>query len=115
MPRVQRQASEFRSICTQLGYRKRHVNIVSATSVTLQNLNWDGGSRNEYSAVDLREGTVKRSPNLGMAHPMENEYEGAKIAMRKDVIILQHGTFMGKPATMTIFCHPDNFPYLIGE
>lgn len=115
MPSIELSSDKFRSICVQLGYRRKKVRVVATETVTLHDLNWSGGTRNEYCAVYLRDGKVKKAPMLGNPHPMENEYEGARIAMRPDILIISTGVFMGKPAMMTIFCHPDNFPYLIGE
>lgn len=111
---IERPASEFKSICAALGYRRKKVNICVTESVTLHDLNWSGGTRNQYSAVDLYSNEVA-TPNLGIPHPMFNENEGARIAMRPNVAIIQHGVFMGKPAKMTIYIHPENMPALIGD
>lgn len=112
MNRIERPASEFKSLCLQLGYRRRTVVVAAVESVTLQGLNWDGGSKYVYSAVDLQSGKAV-TPELGIAHPMFNENEGARIAMRPDVVICQHGVFMGKPSRMVIYVHPSNMPKFV--
>ncbi len=105
-------ASEFRSLCTMLGYRRKTVIVQPTLSVTLQELNWCGGTKNVYSAVDIETGHAV-TPNLGAPHPMDNENEGARVGMRPGTLIVRTGTFIGKPARMIIYAHPDNVPQLL--
>jgi hypothetical protein len=100
---------EVQSIATMLGYRRKKVQVVPTESVTLNGLNWSGGSINKYHAVDLVTGkSVTR--NFSAPHPMFNENEGAQVALRENCAIVRTGTFMGKPALMTIYVRPDNLP-----
>jgi len=41
-------------------------------------------------------------------HPMFNENEGARVKLPENGAIVKTGTFMGKPAMMTIYVRPDN-------
>src|SRR5690606_36366666 len=100
----------FASLCSQIGYRRKKLWVRRSESVTMHGLNWSGGSRTEYAAADIMQGKVQTAPQLGRPHPMNNENEGARIAMRPGVLILEYGTFMGKPAMLTIHVHPENFP-----
>jgi hypothetical protein len=100
---------EVQSIATMLGYRRKKVQFVITESVTLQGLNWSGGSINRYHAVDLITGR-STTQNFSAPHPMFNENEGAQVALPVNGVIVRTGTFMGKPSLMTIYVRPDNIP-----
>lgn len=114
MPSIERPATDFRELCALLAYRKRTVRVVSTLSVTLYGLNWEGGSKSVYSVVDIINWRAF-TPELGIPHPLDNENEGAKIAMRPGIVICQHGWFCGKASQMTINVHPENMPALLEE
>ena len=101
--------NKVQSIANMLGYRRKKVQVVPTESVTLVVLNWSGGSINKYYAVDLVTGnSVTR--NFSAPHPMMNDAEGVNIKLRENSAIVRTGTFMGKPALMTIYVRPDNLP-----
>jgi electron transfer flavoprotein alpha subunit len=100
---------EVQAIATMLGYRRKKVQIVPAETVTLQGLNWCGGSINRYHAVDLV--TYKSTTqNFSAPHPMFNENEGARVKLPVNGAIVRTGVFMGKDSIMTIYVRPDNMP-----
>lgn len=111
--RVERPAKEFQSLCAQLGYRKRKVIIVSTTSIVLSNLNWSGGSRSTYHSFDIKSGDVITHSQLSRPHPMDNNAEGARIAMVEGICIVETGVFQGKDMTMRIYVHPLNMPKVL--
>jgi hypothetical protein len=113
MTRIERPASDFKELCAVLGYRRKSVVVVPTNTVTLQGLNWDSGSKSLYSAVSIATNKAVTAGYLGNPHPMQNENEGAKIAIPPGVVICEHGTFMGKPSRMTIYVHPDNMPQFV--
>lgn len=109
MPSFYVPTKEVQAIATMLGYRRKKVNVTVTESVTLCGLNWSGGSINRYHAVDLDTGkSVTR--NFSAPHPMFNENEGARVKLPENGAIVKTGTFMGKPALMTIYVRPDNVP-----
>ena len=59
-------------------YRKRQVSLRQGTSVSLNGLNWDGGSRSEYTLVDL---TTRQMTRIGnnIAAPWNNKDEGSRV------------------------------------
>lgn len=107
---IERPASEFRSLCTVLGYRKKKVRIVPTESVRLTGLNWEGGSKNTYHSADLQTDRVVSHTSFGNPHPWDNEREGAKVALPENMIVIRTSIFMGKESVMEIYVHPNNMP-----
>ncbi len=103
-------ATEFRSICAQLGYRRRKVRIQATESVMLTDLNWSGGTRNTYHGLDIESGAIATASQLSRPHPMDNEAEGARVALAPGKAIIRTGVFLGKEAMMVIYVHPFNMP-----
>lgn len=77
-------------------YRRKTVVIIPDTSVTFQQLAWDGGTKNEYGIVWLDGAVV-----IG-----EIYREGDKYNIRDGQAIIQSGTFCGKPALCHIYLNP---------
>jgi diaminopimelate decarboxylase len=113
MSEIELPATTFRSICTQLGYRRRKVRVKATESVTLTDLNWSGGTRNTYHAMDIESGQIVTASQLSRPHPMHNEAEGARVALAPGRAIIRTGTFLGKEAMMIIYVHPSNMPALL--
>lgn len=113
MRNIELPSTEFRSICTQLGYRRRKVRVQATESVVLQDLNWSGGTRNVYHGMDLESGAIVTASQLSRPHPMDNEAEGARVALAPGKAIIRTGHFCGKEAMMVIYVHPSNMPNLL--
>lgn len=64
---------------------------------------WDGGSRNEYYAVDLATGFVRRPPVP--TNPFAGVYE-AQVEPVDAEVVVQGGTFCGKDATIKVYVPP---------
>lgn len=101
------------ALAAALGYRKRKVVVHAAETVTLYNLNWDGGSRNVYSAVRLADMATDTKATFGRPAPWENPYEGAKVPLAPGLAIAKTGTFCGKPSTLCLYVHPADMPKLL--
>jgi len=89
-------------------YRKRDVRIVATTRVMFTDLNWSGGTRSEYHAVDLNNSRVKSFARWSMIAPWENPYEGASVDLIPGFAIIRTGHFCGKESVLTIYVHPEN-------
>ncbi len=96
------------------GYRKRAVNVVAGTKVSFYDLNWSGGTRNEYTIVDLATGDTKSFGRWNQIAPWNNPYEGATVDLPVGFAIVETGFFCGKEKTARILVHPDNMPKLLG-
>lgn len=91
---------------------KRKVFVKATEKVRFTGLNWCGGSKSEYSAVNLQTGrSVYR--NMGYAAPWDNEFEGMEVAVPEGVAIVEHGHSCGKPMTIKIYVNPSNMPKLL--
>jgi len=86
-------------------YRKRKVVLYEGNSVSLTGLNWDGGSRSDYTLVDLN---TRATVTIGdhMSPPWNNKDEGRKFDLKPGQAIVRTGTFCGKQATMFITHFP---------
>lgn len=111
--RIEVSATQFRELCSALGYRKRKVIVVSTTSVILSNLNWQGGTRSTYHTMDIVSGKVLTQSQLSIPYPMNNEAEGAKIMIPEGIAIIETGVFQGEDMKMRIYVHPENMPKVI--
>ena len=97
----------------QLGYRKRKVNVRAAESFTIHGVNWSGGSKTVYHAVDLVTNEVKSLGHFGDRAPWDNPYEGATLPTVPGIAVVQTGWFCGKTATMFVTVHPADMPKLL--
>jgi hypothetical protein len=95
------------------GYRKRKVVLKEGTAVTLYGLNWDGGSRSEYTLVDLNTRVVLPIGD-NMTAPWDNKDEGRRVTINPGQAVVQTGTFCGKPATMFITYRPEDEALVTG-
>ena len=100
-------------IARMLSYRKRQFALTVTTRVTLQDLNWSGGTRSEYHAIRLAD-LATASPQLSVRPPWDNPAEGTTVEIPAGVAIARTGHFCGKPYTMTLYVRPENAPLLLG-
>lgn len=96
-----------KNIARAINYRRKEFCLIVRDRVTLSDVNWSGGSRSIYTAIDLANLT-SRTANLSRLPPWNNPAEGATVEIPPNVAIAQHGTFMGKPATLYLHVRPDN-------
>lgn len=90
-------------------WKGRKVFVVATDSVEMYDTNWSGGTKNTYFGLN-RNGEV-RSPY--MPHPAFNPFEGAKVTLTPDVILVEHSIFCGQDLGVTIYVHPDVLPKLL--
>lgn len=106
-------STHFRFLCAMLGYRKQKVRVISTHTVTFQELNWSGGTKNIYNSFNLDTSEVRSGQFLSAPHPFFNEREGATVQMIPNTAIARTGYFCGKEIQMEIYVHPTNFPALL--
>jgi hypothetical protein len=93
------------------GYKRKSVAIDAASTVTVYNLNWDGGSRNEYAAVELA--TARKLGDLArfaMMWPGHNYAEGKSLPVPEGTVVVRGGTFCGKQSRLTLYVNPADMP-----
>lgn len=100
----------IKRIVKRMCYRKRALVIVPAVSVSLSGTMWDEGSRNTYCSYPWRRDSAPPVALMGQrwGNPITPT---ARVQVGE--VIIQAGTFAGLPATMTIYCHPDDYPDLM--
>jgi hypothetical protein len=86
-------------------YRRKTIIIIPDTDVTLQQLSWDEGTRNEYRQVRTD----------GTALPWDNYTEGTKVEIPEGRTVLQSGTFCGKQALCYIYVNPADVQKLLPD
>jgi hypothetical protein len=109
MPGFSVKASAVREILAAVGSRKRTAYIYPTTEVTYSGTFWDGGSRTVYTAVELATGRAVTGVRFDPP-----QFGGPRVdpvvQIPRGVVIVEHGTFMGKPATPRIHVHPEDMP-----
>lgn len=90
-------------------YRKRTVVVTLAKSLQLQGTWWDGGSRDVYTVYNLTTGAKKSTP---VHVPFSGTPTAPVWEIERGTVVVQTGTFCGKPATMCIWIHPDDYDFL---
>lgn len=93
-------------------YKGRKFSLEARASVTFHDLNWDGGTRNEYALVSL--------DGLGLAHlpkeaPWNPRVEGQTFALPPRWVVVEHVTFCGKDLGLRFYVHPSDAPALLGQ
>lgn len=90
---------------------------------------WDGGSRDEYAVVELATGQKKNLPTSShpyfdlAAHGVVNQESEAVVVdgrgnatlkiLPEGFVLIQAGTFCGKPATARLYLNQANMPKLL--
>jgi len=82
-------------------YRGRKFRLAVTDHVTLYNLNWDGGSRNQYAAVQITAGQTRVFGN--MPAPWSNPVEGLTLELKPDVAVVRHSIFCGYDTGITVY------------
>lgn len=91
------------------GYRKHKAIIRATNHLTLSGAYWDGGSRSTYSAVNAQGTSL---PLTYSTAPTQFGGVEKEIILTPNILILQAGTFCGKPATVTIHALPETLAAL---
>lgn len=89
-------------------YCGRKFSVSFVDTMRFYDTNWSGGTKNEYAAIGSNGAARFDAPA-----PWVNPVEGALIAMRPDVAIVEHSYFCGKDLGITIYLHPEHGPKYI--
>jgi len=90
-------------------YKGRTFRVVPIEKVTLHDLNWGGGTRNEYVAVKF-DGSHSR---LTPVAPWVEMREGATIDLPLDALLVEYSVFCGADLGIRIYCNPAVMPRLL--
>lgn len=73
---------------------------------------WDGGSRDQYRAINLETGVDALAPGQNRA-PWDRGREDRRIALAPGFAVVRHSYFCGKDMGLTFYVHPDNAAKLL--
>lgn len=93
-------------------YRKHQATLSASETVRLSGTYWDGGSRSEYTAVDLVTGRSKGAPQYDppqFGGPLVDPV----VAIPENIAIVETGIFQGKQATARVYVNPSNMAKLL--
>lgn len=92
------------------GYRGRKIAVRFAERVTLYDVTWSGGTRNEYRVLSAERGVGR----IWVGAPWDSRTpEGAVIPLDGSTIVVEHSEFCGSDMGLTIWAHPVLAPKLL--
>ena len=87
-------------------WKGRKVYVELATTVTLHDLHWGGGSRTVYAFVNV-DGRAA-ALDFSTTDPWSHQTEGKTVTLPPTVCCVAHATFCGKDAGITITVNPND-------
>lgn len=106
------QAKPFAGIAFP-GYKGRKFEALYTNSVIIHNTNWDGGSLNEYVALEIS--ADAKSKKFAAPAPWENFAEGKDVPLPQGKMIVRHTRSCGADLGLTFYINPADAPKLIGK
>lgn len=95
------------------GYKGRKIRLLAREAISLQGLNWDGGSRSQYRACTLEGHMTGGSDRYNAMHPMDNPAEGMRLPIPQGAVVVEHSIFMGKDSGLRVYVNPADMPRLL--
>jgi hypothetical protein len=86
-------------------YTGRKIKTNLTGTVSFYNLNWDGGTKNEFALVRLEDLQVATGQDFA---PWLNPIEGKSAKIPAGFAVVEHSFFMGKDAGITVYFSSDN-------
>jgi len=83
-------------------YKGRKFYLEFKDRITVYNLNWSGGSKNEYAffRADNKKAFVPARP------PWDNPFERQAFDLSPEVLVVEHCIFCGRDMGITVYAHP---------
>lgn len=96
-------------------YKGRKIVVEPATEVCLYDLNWSGGSRNQYHACDLTGAPLGSMDRWNATAPWVwvNAAEGKSIPLPPGAVVVRSTIFSGTDCGLTIYVNPADMPKLL--
>lgn len=100
--------AEFVSVTgTTLDYNGRKFFVEFSNTVTFHDTNWGGGTKCEYTAIDLKNGAMS---TFNAPAPWVNPVEGKTIDLSADKAIIRHDIFCGHDMGLTVILNSVHQP-----
>jgi hypothetical protein len=81
-------------------YKGRKIRADWSGRVSFYDLNWSGGTRNQYRSVHLSDGQTRSMPNLA---PWVNPIEGQSAAIPPGCAVVEHSMFCGRDLGLRVY------------
>lgn len=92
-------------------YNKRKVYVRATETVTFHDLNWSGGTRNEYVGCTLTGVVSGDMSRFNALAPWDaRQVEGKSIPLPVGHVIVRGGHFCGNETVLTIYVNPADMP-----
>ena len=85
------------------GTRKKSFSLDTTTSPRCTDSYWSGGSRSDFVVQNIDTGLNYRPPGGQFPWNTPNDY-----TLQPGDVLIETGTFMGKPATPRFLCRPED-------
>ena len=96
------------------GYKGRKVQLIARSEIELDGLYWDGGSRSQYTLIDLDTFRTGSPPAAACNPPQFGGPASApKVTIPVNGAILEHSTFRGKDMGIRFYAHPERLAPLL--
>lgn len=106
---TRKQALPFIEAADMADYTGRKISVEFTETVPVYNTNWDGGSRNYYSFLNMETSTSRKAPDFA---PWENPIEGQRATLKPGRVIVERCFYCGSDLGITIYAHPDQAKFL---
>ena len=84
-------------------YTGRTFEVEFTNAVRFSDTNWGGGSRTYYRFVNMDNGM---SEALAVPAPWNSPYEGKRMELPENIVVVAHSIFCGKDCGITFYAHP---------
>lgn len=85
------------------GYNGRKFQVEFTDAVWFSDTNWGGGSRTYYRFVNMDNGM---NAALSVPAPWNNPYEGQRMELPENIVVVAHSIFCGQDMGITFYAHP---------
>lgn len=92
-------------------YGGRTVRVEVKDSITLRDLNWSGGSRNQYRVCSIDGKPGGSTDHLNQMSPWNNPAEGARLPIPQGVVVVERSMFQGKDLGLRLYYNAADFPH----
>lgn len=94
-------------------YKGKKFFIQAAATVTLYDLNWCEGTRNQYHASTISGQKIGNGQKLNAVAPWNNQAEGATVQIPQGAVIVCNSIHCGRECGLTVYVNPADMAALL--
>jgi hypothetical protein len=91
-------------------YKRKKVMVRASETVSIQDLNWSGGTRSQYRACTFDGRSLGSLDKYSALAPWDNPAEGQTLPVPAGAVVVRGGHFCGKESLLTIHVNPADMP-----